>query len=468
MLAALAGQDPRVKPVASPRHADLLIVVEPVTPKLAPAVAEVARAMPRPARALLLGEPALDEYRGTHLVRVEEILPEARRVAQASVEQIVALALDPARWPALTIAEVSTPEPTTIPLPPKREREIATELAVLSLGPIQPWTAGPLRLLLVCDGEQVLSAQSEAGYARRGISAAMMEAGWREAADLARRLDPLAPVAGQLVYVLAMEALQGWQAPAPVVKLRSAALAFERAQNHLWWLTRFAEALAAVALASRARTLAARLDAISLGIFQRPPKEWIAPHVNVVMPGPRQASHAIAGGDPMGVSALRRNADGVDALAKQIEGDRLLGLRTRGIGILPTERLVAASVSGPVLHAGEHGESDVQSRILSRLRAAAADLRATAEGLAVVEPDDSSSGRWEAPAGDVRVAVEGPRGRLGLRLVSTGGDRPSQVEWQRPSAAVLSLIPEVLAGQKLADAEVIVGSLDLAMAEADG
>jgi NADH:ubiquinone oxidoreductase subunit D len=37
-----------------------------------------------------------------------------------------------------------------------------------------------------------------------------------------------------------------------------------------------------------------------------------------------------------------------------------------------------------------------------------------------------------------------------------------------PSAALLGLIPELLAGQKLADAEMIVASLDLAMAEADG
>jgi len=36
------------------------------------------------------------------------------------------------------------------------------------------------------------------------------------------------------------------------------------------------------------------------------------------------------------------------------------------------------------------------------------------------------------------------------------------------SAALLALVPELLAGQKLADAEVIVASLDLAMAEADG
>ena len=41
------------------------------------------------------------------------------------------------------------------------------------------------------------------------------------------------------------------------------------------------------------------------------------------------------------------------------------------------------------------------------------------------------------------------------------------VEWLRPSAALLPLLPEMLAGETLADAEALVASLDLAMAEAD-
>jgi len=52
--------------------------------------------------------------------------------------------------------------------------------------------------------------------------------------------------------------------------------------------------------------------------------------------------------------------------------------------------------------------------------------------------------------------------------VSEGEEQPAHVEWQRPSAALLPLLPETVAGQKLADAEIIIASLDLAMAEADG
>ncbi len=68
----------------------------------------------------------------------------------------------------------------------------------------------------------------------------------------------------------------------------------------------------------------------------------------------------------------------------------------------------------------------------------------------------------------MQATVEGPRGTIGLHLVSHAGSRPTRVEWQRPSAALLRVLPDLLQGQKLADVEVTLASLDLAMAEADG
>ena len=157
LLAALDGNDPRLQIVDSPRHADLLIVVEPISRALAPAVAELARAMPRPAHALIVAAPTDADLPGADLVQAEDLLPGARRIAAHSVEQLRAAALDTSDWPALALADDPRLKPDTIALLPRHEREIATELAVLSLGPLQPFTAGSLRLLLVCDGEQVLT-----------------------------------------------------------------------------------------------------------------------------------------------------------------------------------------------------------------------------------------------------------------------------------------------------------------------
>ena len=462
LLEALSGRYPYIQQVASPRHADLLLVVEPINRKLAPAVGELARALPRPARILTVGEPGAerDHFPGNDIVRVEELFPGSHRVALTSVESVFEAMLRSEQWSTTEKIEQPTVEEATIQLPSKQEQQMATELVVLSLGPVQPFTAGPLRLLLICDGEQVLSAQQEAGYASRGIAGAMTRMDWPQALPLARRLDPLAPLASQLAYVRAVEQLQGWQPASQVAMLREAALAMERAQNVLWWLVRFARILADAALTGRANQLASRLAGDIAQSWRQAPFTWVLPQL--------QVPFATVAGNTEAMARRQKIATEVEALRRDIERNRLFALRTRGIGVLATERLKEAGVSGPDLAGSADGAGDVQSRVLARLDAATIDLRQAGEVLAAGESAPTRAASWDAPAGEARVTVRGPRGDIGLRLVSEGEEQLAHVEWQRPSAALLPLLPETVAGQKLADAEIIIASLDLAMAEADG
>lgn len=462
LLAALAGLDPYVKQVASPRHANLLIIVEPISQKLAPAVVELAKALPRPARVLIVGEAEAGYgfLSGTERVRVEELLPGAQRIAAASVEAVLDAVLHQKAWQELPAINQQEIDEETIQLPSKQEQEMATELAVLSLGPVQPWTAGPLRLLIVCDGEQVLSAQVEAGYAQRGVSYAMTQVDWQQALHLARHLDPLAPVASQLAYVCALEQLQGWQAPPQLVKLREAVVAVERAQNVLWFLVRFARLLADVSLISRAYRLATQLSERIAKSWRESPHVWIMPQQSVPPSVIREHAEFLA--------SLREVTDGMTELRRHSERNRLFALRTRGIGVLETEHLRGHGVSGPNLWGSERGTGDVQSRLLVRLDTAITDLRAASDALGAGTAAPTHAVCWEVPAGDVHVTIPGPRGKIDLHLVSSGGEQPAQVEWRLPSATLLPLLPEILVREILADAEVIVASLDLAMAEADG
>ncbi|HVA63355.1 MAG TPA: hypothetical protein VNF74_06505, partial [Terriglobales bacterium] len=157
--------DKRLRPASSPRHADLLIVVAPINRTLAPALLEYARALPQPAQALSIDTAAWNVAL-PESVAASDLLPGMPQVDVGAAAQIADSIQRLAPWPQLRVAAEPTFTEATISLPNKQERELATELAVLSLGPIQSLTAGPLRLLLICDGEQVLQAQVEAGYAR--------------------------------------------------------------------------------------------------------------------------------------------------------------------------------------------------------------------------------------------------------------------------------------------------------------
>ena len=460
LFAALSQQSPHARQVYTPRHADLLLIAEPISQKLVPALQETARTLARPARVLLVGAPegGLDHFPGLDLAAIERLFPDAHRVTATTAEALLEAVLDAEQWPRLTLSQQAEPEPILIQLPHRQEQELATEFVVLSLGPLQSLTAGPLRLLLICDGEQVFSAQVEAGYAHRGIAEAMQQTDWQHALVLARHLDPLAPVASQLTYVQAIERLQQWQTPVPVANLRKAAVALERAQNHLWWLLRFAQLLADTPLTDRAYDLASTLAEHVADLWRQSPSEWILP---------QQGSAAPLVND-LPASALRRIVSRIDALKSAVARNRLLALRTRAIGRLATARLRDVGVSGPVLQASEQGAGDVQARLLVRLETAALDVQSASEMLESKERMMAHAANWNVPTGEAHATVEGPRGTLGIHIASSGGEKPVDVQWQRPSAILLPLLPEILGGQLLADAEVIVASLDLAMAEADG
>ena len=361
LLADLTGRDPYLQQVSSPRQADLLIIVEPVSQKLVPAVVMMATALAHPARVLLIGEPQMGPTMlpDAYVAQLDDIFPNAQRVPSFSIEQIVNVIFDAKSQSEIRITDTSEPEETTLQLPAKQEQEMATELAVLSLGPLQAFTAGPLRLFLICDGEQVFSVQMETEYAARGIAHAMIQADWQQGLLLARQFDPLAPLASQLVYVDALELLQGWQPTAHVHAFRALALALERAHNTLWWLVRFARLLADSVLAEHAYRSVRQLTELCSQLWQRLPETWILPQYSVA---------GILGNKNVSAQ-LQQLAQSTDALRQYVERNHGLALRTRGIGILTPSQLMRHGIErGPVYKASEHGRGDVQSRLVTRLQ----------------------------------------------------------------------------------------------------
>ncbi|MEU9429287.1 hypothetical protein AB0D87_41935 [Streptomyces sp. NPDC048342] len=115
----------------------------------------------------------------------------------------------------------------------------------------------------------------------------------------------------------------------------------------------------------------------------------------------------------------------LDRFARRVGRSRTLAWMTRGIGSVSTEEVREAGVSGPAARAG----GDVTARYRQWL----ADIRRDVGRL-----DDSSPLR--------PVVDESPR-----------GDWNSDVP---PSAALIALLPRLLAGAELAAARLIVASLD--------
>ena len=65
------------------------------------------------------------------------------------------------------------------------------------------------------------------------------------------------------------------------------------------------------------------------------------------------------------------------------------------------------------------------------------------------------------PAGDVYLRTESPRGDFGVYLVSDGSPKPYRVKVRAPSFANLQALQHLLRDSYVADAVVILGSIDI-------
>ena len=76
-------------------------------------------------------------------------------------------------------------------------------------------------------------------------------------------------------------------------------------------------------------------------------------------------------------------------------------------------------------------------------------------------------GEIDAPVGEVYQAVEGANGELGYYLISDGGRSPYRLHFRRPCFIYYQAYPEMVQGQYLSDAIVVMSSLNVIAGELD-
>jgi NADH-quinone oxidoreductase subunit D len=74
---------------------------------------------------------------------------------------------------------------------------------------------------------------------------------------------------------------------------------------------------------------------------------------------------------------------------------------------------------------------------------------------------------FNAPKGEVYVAVESPRGELGVLLAGNGGPKPHRCYWRTPSFVNLQALNVMSAGHYVADVVGIIGSVDIVLGDVD-
>ena len=75
--------------------------------------------------------------------------------------------------------------------------------------------------------------------------------------------------------------------------------------------------------------------------------------------------------------------------------------------------------------------------------------------------------QMRVPAGEAYGRVEGPKGELGFYIVADGTPQPWRYHVRAPSFINLTALNKMCEGQKIADAVIILGSIDIVLGETD-
>jgi NADH-quinone oxidoreductase subunit C/D len=368
-------------------------------------------------------------------------------------------------------------------------RDMVSEPMIVNMGPHHPSTHGVFRMVVKLDGETVVELTPVLGYLHRCHEKIGERNTWLGNMPFTDRLDYITSMTNNFAYAVAAEKLLNVEVPERAEYLRVIMAEFTRIVNHLWLIGFLFNDLGAfftpMLYAAEERELV--LDLFEMASGSRMMCNYFR-FGGVARDVPRgffpQARALVE-------ERLPRALDELDAYLTQNE---IFRTRSVGVGILPPERAIALSVTGPMLRASgvpydvrraepysvydrfefdvvTDDGCDVYARYLVRLEEARQSLRILKQALDDIPEGPIQAGKvshtLRVPAGDAYGRIESPKGELGFYLVSDGTNNPYRYHVRAPTFVNLTCLAEMCKGTKIADTVVIFGSVDITLAEVD-
>ena len=404
------------------------------------------------------------------------------------------------------------------------------ERVVVNMGPQHPSTHGVLRLVLELEGETVTEVRCGIGYLHTGIEKNTEYRSWTQGVTFVTRMDYLSPIFNETAYCLGVEKLLGIEAPERANQIRVMMMEFNRISSHMVALGTGALELGALSpmifcFRERERVLdifelvsGLRMNMAYVrpgGVAQDLPKGAIAKIRETVA----ELRKNFKDNEKLlvGNSIWMKRTEGIGYL--DLAGATTLGitgpvLRSTG---LPWDLRKMAPYCGYEQYDFDvvtADTCDVYGRFLIRIAELEQSLRIIEQACDKLEksegqpvmvavkkiawPSQLAVGNdgmgnsldhireimgesmealihhfklvtegFQVPAGQVYVAIESPRGELGVHLVSDGGTRPYRVHFREPSFNNLQSTSAMCEGSMVADIIGAVASIDPVMGGVD-
>lgn len=360
---------------------------------------------------------------------------------------------------------------------------------LLNMGPQHPSTHGVFRIVLTVEGEQIVEAEPVIGYLHRGSEKLCERENYRQIITLFDRLDYVANFNSELVFCMATEKLMGIEAPERAQLIRVVLCELNRISSHMLFYGAFGTDVGIFG------------TAFMYGFREREEIQQIFESVS----GARMMHSFIRVGGvaqdlPEGFP--ERVEVTLDQVKRAIdEADRLLTYseimmeRTRNVGVIKGPDAVDWGLSGPTLRGsgvlhdvridepyqlydrfnfeiplGANG--DCWDRYWVRMEEMRQSIVIIDQALKMLEDGPIQTpvakfGFVKPPIGEAYARGENPRGDFGVHLISKGGTSPYRVKIRAPSFANLMALRDMTVGAYIADAVMILGSLDIVLGEVD-
>lgn len=367
--------------------------------------------------------------------------------------------------------------------------ELKTDRVILNLGPQHPSTHGVFRMVVLLDGETIVDTKPVFGYLHRNHEKIGERCSWIQNMPFTDRLDYITSMSNNFGYALAVEKLLNVKPTERAEYIRVMMAELTRIVSHL------------ISIGFLLNDLGAFFTPVLYCLEER---ELILDVFEAVSGSRMMCNYFRFGGvardlpdgtlDKIKELVNDRLPRKIDELDRYLTKNEIIRVRCEGEGVLTAEQAIDYSATGPILRASGvpydirkadpysiydrlqfdvavryHG--DIYDRYLVRLDEIRQSLRILKQVIRDIPEGPILAGKpqWQVrvPAGESYGRVEGPKGELGFYVVSNGKANPWRYHVRAPSFINLTSLAEMCRGSKIADAIVVLGSVDIVLGEVD-
>lgn len=349
---------------------------------------------------------------------------------------------------------------------------------IIPIGPYHPALEEPIHTRLVVEGEKIADAEVFVGYNHRGIEKLATERNFLQTITLVERVCGICSHSHTLAYCMALEQIAQMEVPRRGQYIRAIIAELERLHSHFLWLGIACHCVGHDSMFMHIwNEREVIMDVLELLTGNR---------VNYAMNTVGGARRDIDDGKRQKViDMLEGLTPALSRIHELFATDKTLAMRTKNVGVLTREDAVRLGAIGP--HARASGvfcdvrreapyscydefsfdvpvveEGDVFARVVIRILECYESIKIIRQALESLPEGPINLGNKipRIPAGECVTRHEAPRGQLVYKVVCDGGQTNYRLSIHVPTFRNAPTIPTMLRGNTVADAGLIVASID--------